>query len=617
MVRFFSPEKTSIGSSDLHELLTPEELRNRQHRGRLLWGLPLLGVLLICLYLGAAPLAHVVKGWQSRRLAKEAFALMGDLRWAEALKKAQDAYLLRPVEPEASRAIGAFLSRTGQPAAALEWWHNLDKLTRLTAEDRRTYASDALSVGNLGEARSQIGILTVGTQPLDPAVLLLISQLASRQDDPERGTDYALRALRDPQSKPHQKMAAILQLYALNSTDSAEYVEARSQLIKMARASADPISLDALILLARVMPPAPASSQVLSVTTNAMAVGMSLAEIATAIEGHPGSSAADRLVALGLRVRLDPARADAVFAEAIQRFGDGDDETVAALARFLNAQNQHALTIEVISPERAQKTRPLALAYLDALASLGRWSEAKEILASSHLPLDPVARNLYSAAASMKQDEPQGAASQWDQALLAAGANAVKLTEVGDYAERQGAISIADQAFTAAIKADPTMRPAYVAQRRLAHVRGETVVERNVLAQIVGRWPDDVRARGDEVYLSLLLDGSIFSAKAAAQSILPQALKQPPDWPARATLAFARLRQGERSAALAAFSGDRGTMDPHAHPGEDVPAGAQAVWAATLEANGWKTEAEAAALEAAKKSLLPQERDLIASLLTK
>ncbi len=542
---------------------------------------------------------------------------MGDAQWAAASGKARDAYQLRPVEPEALRAIGTLLSRAGQPAAALEWWRGLAKMSRLTAEDRRNYASDALAVDNLDEARRQIDILTATTHPLLPADALLISQLASCQRDPEQATDYALRALRDPQSKPHQRMAAIVQLYGLNPTDSAEFTEARAQLIKLAREPANPMSLDALLLLARETLPSLSPPKPFFSAPNSTADGMSLAEVAAAIEAHPKAAIPDRLVALGLRVRQDPAGADATAAEAVRRFGGGDDETVASLARFLNAQKQYALTLQAISPERAQKARALTLAYLDALAGLSRWADFKKLLTDSRLPLDPVVRNVYSAAASLKQDEPKGAASQWDQALSAAGANASKLAAVGDYAEKQGAIGIADQAYAAAVKADPATRSAYVAQRKLAHDRGETALERNVLGEIVRRWPDDARAKSDEVYLNLLLDGSVPNSKAAAQFVLPQALKQPADWLARATLALARLRQGERSAALAAFSGDRGTMNPQAQPGEDVPAGAQAIYAATLAANGWKTEAESVACQAAERQLLPQEQELIAPLLPK
>ena len=199
--------------------------------------------------------------------------------------------------------------------------------------------------------------------------------------------------------------------------------------------------------------------------------------------------------------------------------------------------------------------------------------------------------------------------------MEAAKGDPAKLMNIGSYAEKWGAFYVADEAYAAAIAADRTMRAAYAARRQLAHARGQTTLERATLAEMIRQWPDDVQAKRDEAYLSLLLDSSVAQARAAAQHVSSLALEQPADWIARATLALARLRQDERTASLAAFSGDRGTMDPQARPGDNVPTGAQAVFAASLAATGWTIEAQAVARKAAEKPLLPQERKLIGHLL--
>ena len=135
------PKRSSRGVSKKNDLdLTPpEEIRARRTK-RLI----LIGVLVACavgaaIYFAAPSISGAIKAWQSRRLAREAFALIDQGKWSEANAKARDAFLLRPTEPEASRAIARLASRTGQWAAALEWWKKVDDAGRLTAGDRRDY----------------------------------------------------------------------------------------------------------------------------------------------------------------------------------------------------------------------------------------------------------------------------------------------------------------------------------------------------------------------------------------------------------------------------------------------------------------------------------------------
>ena len=63
--------------------------------------------------------------------------------------------LLRPTEPEAWRAIARLASRTGQWAAALEWWKKVDDAHRLTVEDRRDFVGAGLATGEIRWPRSR------------------------------------------------------------------------------------------------------------------------------------------------------------------------------------------------------------------------------------------------------------------------------------------------------------------------------------------------------------------------------------------------------------------------------------------------------------------------------
>src|SRR5439155_25006672 len=153
------------------DLTPPEEIRARRIR----W-LAFLSVLAICtlgagIYFGAPPVGREIKAWQSRRLAREAFALIDQQKWSEANAKTRDAVLLRPTEPEAWRAAGRLASRISQWAAALDWWKKVDEAGRLTVDDRRDYIAAALMAGEVTLAAKQVQVLMA--QPAPAAIDLM------------------------------------------------------------------------------------------------------------------------------------------------------------------------------------------------------------------------------------------------------------------------------------------------------------------------------------------------------------------------------------------------------------------------------------------------------------
>ena len=97
----------------------------------------IVGAIALVVFLGGKPVYRAIKAWQARRLAREANALMVEEKWTEASRRVQDAYLLRPNEPEAVRASARLLTRVSRPGEAVPFWEELAKLTSLTREDRR------------------------------------------------------------------------------------------------------------------------------------------------------------------------------------------------------------------------------------------------------------------------------------------------------------------------------------------------------------------------------------------------------------------------------------------------------------------------------------------------
>ncbi len=595
-----------------------EELKEQRRRRRLLLGLPLATVFLIGAYFGVPAVVHEIRGWQSRRLAREAEDLVERAKWPEASSKARDAYALRPTEPEAWRAVARLLNRTDQRRAALEWWKRLAASSQYTLDDRRDYAGSALFVDALPEAAAQInGLPTVGDK-FEPRDALLISQLALRQKDFARAVAFARRALTDTRAKPNELISAALQIVGLTPRDSADYAVAWGQLVKLARDPANALSLNALNLLAdpQILPPLESWPAVPGTSAVGGPAGMTPEEIATALDHHPQARSEDRLRAWELRLRTDPSHAGQLLSEAGARFSNSDDGTLASLVQFLNAHGQAEISLQVLSPDRAEQSAELSSAYMGTLDMLGLWREMKDALATARLRLDPVAQHVYLATARTKSNEPQGADVEWQRALDSAGTDANKLLALAAYEEQMGVWAAADAAYAAAVAAAPEQRAVYTARAQLTLRRGQLPTARQRWAEIVRRWPDDMAARVAMAYCDLLLGGTGADAVRDGEAARSLASTLPPNWPARATLALARLRSDQAVTAMLAFNGDRGAMDPQAQPGADVPSGARAVWAVTLAANGWHTEAERAAHQVADTTLLPEERALIAPLLT-
>ena len=86
-----APSRPVANKDDL-DLSPPEEIRARRIRRFVFLGAVAAAVLGVAIYFAAPPIGGAIKGWQSRRLAREAFALIDQKKWNEATAKARDAY---------------------------------------------------------------------------------------------------------------------------------------------------------------------------------------------------------------------------------------------------------------------------------------------------------------------------------------------------------------------------------------------------------------------------------------------------------------------------------------------------------------------------------------------
>src|SRR5436853_3344837 len=88
---------SAMAQSDRDYMMTAEEIRLRtRKRRKILLLLLLVFVLGTIVFFGARPAANLIKGWQSRRHADKAFALIEQEKWNEARNEVTAAYQLRP-----------------------------------------------------------------------------------------------------------------------------------------------------------------------------------------------------------------------------------------------------------------------------------------------------------------------------------------------------------------------------------------------------------------------------------------------------------------------------------------------------------------------------------------
>lgn len=557
------------------------------------------------------PAWRALKGWRARQLAAEATGLIEQQQWGEAAKKLRAAFGLRQDELEAWRANARLLSRMRQ-APAIEWWEKILQRGPLSLGDRRDYAAAALSVNELSLAAQQIAqILSQQSVPA-PTDLLLVGQLAALRGHNSAALEQAGKVLDDPASTSQDRLGANLLILAATKQDSSEHMEAAARVIAFARDPRDPVSLDALSVLARqlaALSPTDISDRTLSIPTPDLPPGsVSPLEIAERLESHAKARPFHRMLALEMRARAEPTRDDELIARAIQSYGQGDDETVAALGAWLYTRGRFESMLEILPIERAVLSRDLMIERIDSLAALGRFQEARDMLSTEEYPVLPrTFQHMYLAVIRSRLEETTAAANEWTRALERAD-SVQHLLALAKYAVRYGQPAIAEAAYGRATTKEPGLRAAYMARLRILEMTGPTAKAHEIADNIAELWPDDLATRSHEIYLRLLLDESPDNARRAEEESAPLVSKTPWEGLARSTLALARLRQGKAASALQAFSEADQSL-----PASEV---SWPIYAAVLNANGWKDKAREEAQKLAAAKLLPEERALIAPILS-
>ena len=559
--------------------------------------------------LGASGLLRI-KGWQARRAAAEAEVLMDKEDWTHGAERVRAAFDLAVTEPATWHAIARLMSQSGDNTEALRWWQKFAEVRPLTTSDRRNYAAAAVSANELALATDEIDQL-LAEKPVAASDLRLAAQLATIQGLSAAALDYAQRALRAPDAPPLEVLRSALLVFVNTTPASPAYSDALHQFVELARREPGPAGVQALRMMAapghkpRMTTAVPAEPSIAFASSGPDF--MSSVEIANKIENHPMAGAYDRLCAAGLRAQDDPKSAEHYLNERIAECRRSDSQTLVALADWLYEHGRLETMLQILPLERVVQDHQLFLERIDALSAAGQFSDLAEMLSVENPILDPMLGHVFLALAKAKLGEEATSANEWGRAVETADTTQRCLV-LAQYAEKSGLSRIADDAYDKVLKRQPRLRSAYAARLRLAEAMGETEKAHQITEKIVELWPDDTKSRMLEIYLRLLLGASAADTKIAEEEADAILKHNPENVGARMVVALARLKSGRQVAALEAV--------PNSLPGHSSATPPLAVRAAALDANGWHKEAREEARKLVVADLLPEERNLVASLIT-
>ena len=534
-------------------------------------------------WFGGRPAYRQFKQWRSERLAASALRLLEQNDPAAAREKAQAALLLAPGNASALRAMAkALTSQTNM--AAVQFWAQLVQSGKATAEDRRTFVEQSLRVGAAELAGIELQKL-LHDSPDHPVTLWLASQWFTLIQQREQAIQYAaLAALRDPTNRQYKLFLSSLQYDAPETTQRQT---ARANVWSRAR-DKDALALEAMLFLAQRRDLTMAEKH----------------ELIVLLRQHPMRNITHELLALTLKISAEPARRAAIIDEAIAQYRAADPEKRVRFAVWLNQNGEAERTLIALPLEEALKRKDYFLPYIDAMAGLGRWTELRKILETRQSPMEKAYVEAFQARCDLELKNEELAALHWRAGLRAAERNPEQLLWFARYTEKCGQRELAKNSLRALIACVKNPLPAFRELQGLTERTGTTTELRDLLKEMVGRWPNDPNLQSDLAYLNLLLGTEFASSYRIANQLVT---RYPDSLPFRTTLALALYRQQDFKAALTAYGGKN-------YPWASALPGQRAVFAAVLAANGNTGEARQLLANLASDRLRPEEQALIGNL---
>jgi hypothetical protein len=327
-------------------------------------------------------------------------------------------------------------------------------------------------------------------------------------------------------------------------------------------------------------------------------------ELITLLEQHPMQNIAHELIVLTLRILNEPGRRQAILDESLAHYAKEPPEKRLRFALWLSQNGENEKTLVALPLEEALTRKDFFLVHADALAALDRWAELQKILETKKPPMEATYLEVFQARCDERLNRAALAENHWRAALRAAERNPEQLLWLGRYAEKSNQNEIARQAYRSLITSVNNALPAFRELQRLTDKIGTTAELRDLLGEMMRRWPNDLSLQNDYAYLNLLLGSELAGSHLTANRLVTQV---PDNLPFRTTLALALYRQQDFKAALGAYGGKEYHW-PDALPYQ------RAVFATVLAANGLTSESDQILKGLPIERLRPEEKALIQHL---
>jgi tetratricopeptide (TPR) repeat protein len=503
----------------------------------------------------------------------------------EAEEFAYAALRKKPQNIEACRILGK-IADLREYSESLRFWHRVVHSPEVRFEDRVALVEAAIRQQELSLAEQQLGVILGSGQPT-AHIYNLAGLLSLRQRRPAVARQWFQMAVElDSNFFRSELNLARLDLYF--PKDQKARKDGIQRLKKLSQRN-DIGGLESLRTLVEYGQQNPKNYPY-------------EADTGSRLGTHPLASQKDSCLVIDWQLACRERDLDSVVREFDKNTDKLDVREKIELATWFNSKKLHRKTLEAF-PLDPEAPRELILLQLDAMAALDKWNELSDFLAGN-IRLEPVLVSLFRARVAKELGDQRLFELGWRKSLRESGRNPVALRYLARYAGELG-----EKKRSAEALEELSRVPGFEGQSLLElipiyeHLR-DTRSLLNTLHRLVELRPDDLVINSDVAYLGLLLNDSSVYPFERAKKVYTEG----PRIPAFAsTYALSQLRLGFPAIALSAF--DQFTL------GELTAPGWQAVYAATLLANGRRADAVKIVESIDLGNLKPEEKLLISKLL--
>lgn len=559
-----------------------------------------------------------LKSWRARTLATKAAAAAASGQSQEAAALLDQAAILAPLEPQVMRTMADFCEPR-QDIMAIYALRQIVRSGAATSADLERLCRLAIDWGHPEMAATDTLKEWAAAPPGNlTALQLRLSALwfASRGQYTE-GENRLRQALNLAEGTPESPVLEValsrLQMNAASSSGMAESAAAEPlrRLSSVAYSPSTPLTLraEATRLLAGLL--LHPSRRELLTPVRVDLLRTAFTDLAAeSAKTDPATATGYQLAAVTVDLAASPDRRDVIMKDVVAQANKTPPAPRLTIARWLNenAAPQDALTLCNLPPltDAPDATQPADwfTVRLDAHYALREFDPAIALLSTPSQPLPAHQQELYlyRLGRAAGHDETRLAARRTSLEKAAARAQPKDALAVAENLERSGYTASALTLFTS-LKGHPHAG----LTARLGMVRcldtmpdqsGELI---QALESVLQLWPQSDQARNDLAYLRLL-DGKPLAADletaASLHATSPWFLSY------RITAALALLHQKKPAEALT-------LLQAEPIPWDRVRPGWQAIYAATLTANGKHTEAKPTYTRLKATPLRPGERALL------